>query len=84
VIYIPGVGKKIKQRFRQQLCNRCKLYFLKTEAECPKCKGISDVELEKILERRSKGRQDIGKLMLWSSITLAIVMILAIAIIKIQ
>jgi uncharacterized membrane protein YvbJ len=84
MIYIPWVDEKLKRRSKQQLCNRCGLYFSKSEAECPKCKGLSNLELETILEKRSKGRLGLGKLMLWSSIAVAIILILAVTVLNIK
>ncbi len=81
MIYIPWTRKKLERRSNQQLCKRCGLFFSKAESECPKCKDVDDRELEILLEKRSSERLGLGNGMLWSSIAVAAILILAIVII---
>lgn len=79
---ISWLGHRLNRRreHRKTLkrCDRCQsLYDLHLE-ECPYCSGLSNLALQRQLEKRASFRLGLGKVMLLAALIIVIIMIVEI------
>lgn len=74
---IHRLGKKISHTKSLNFCDRCGLYYEPVlPDECPRCTGLSDDEVERIIQKRSKTGLTIGRLMLIGSLVVVVLLLL--------
>ena len=72
------INRQHERRKTLKRCDRChSLYDMHLDG-CPYCSGLSDLEVQRQLDKRASFRIDLGRLMLLASLIIIIVMIIEI------
>jgi len=71
------VSKLHEKRKRQNKCERCGLFYLKTEDKCPHCSELKDLQVERALAKRAGFRLGLGKAMFIVAVIITILMFMA-------
>ena len=74
---IHRLGKQINNTKRLKYCERCRLHYEPVlPDECPRCTGLSNEEVEHLIQKRNKARLTIGRSMFIGSLILIVLLIL--------
>jgi len=70
------VSKLQEKRKKQKKCERCGLFYFKTEEQCPHCSALKDHQVKKALTKRANFRLGLGKTMFIVAILIIVLMLL--------
>ncbi len=65
-----------ERRKHQNKCERCGLFYFKTEEKCPHCSNLKDYQLKLLLKKRMSERLSLGRGMLIAAVAIIILMFL--------
>ncbi len=65
-----------ERRKQQNRCERCELFYFKTQINCPHCSELPNYKVKLLIKRRKKERTNIGKYMFIGMFVILIVLYL--------
>jgi len=70
------VSKLQEKRKKQNKCERCGLFYFKTEEKCPHCSELKDHQIKQALTKRANFRLGLGKGMFIVAVVIIVLMLL--------